>query len=58
MLASETQRGLQDLITYESFQSRANRIKDDLLVFLIEQKRTGRTVAAYGAAENTDRAMC
>ncbi len=25
-------------------------MKDDLLAFLIEQKRAGRTVAAYGAA--------
>ena len=30
--------------------SRADRVKDDLLLHLIEQKRAGRTVAAYGAA--------
>jgi hypothetical protein len=29
---------------------RAERVKDDLLAFLLEQKRAGRTVAAYGAA--------
>ena len=29
---------------------RADRVKDDLLAFLIEQKRAGRRVAAYGAA--------
>jgi hypothetical protein len=32
------------------FQPRADKIKDDLLSFLIEQKRLGKKVAAYGAA--------
>ena len=35
---------------YGDFQARADRVKDDLLVFLLEQKRAGKTVAAYGAA--------
>jgi SAM-dependent methyltransferase len=50
MLAEEALRGLQTLATYQNFQAKANRVKDDLLEFLIEQKRTGRRVAAYGAA--------
>lgn len=50
MLAEEAQRGLQTLATYQYFQAKADRVKDDLLVFLIEQKRTGKNVAAYGAA--------
>jgi hypothetical protein len=50
ILEEEAQRGLQTLCTYEDFQIKANRVKDDLLAFLIEQKRAGRTVAAYGAA--------
>jgi hypothetical protein len=50
LLADEAKRGLQALPIYRDFQSKANRVKDDLLVFLIEQKRNGRTVAAYGAA--------
>jgi hypothetical protein len=33
-----------------NFQPRANKIKDDLLSFLIDQKRAGKRVAAYGAA--------
>jgi len=37
-------------VTYTAFQARADRVKDDLLQFLIEQKRAGRSVAAYGAA--------
>ena len=50
ILQKETQHGLKDLNTYLKFQSRANKIKDDLLSFLIEQKRAGKKVAAYGAA--------
>ena len=50
MLAEEAQRGLQTLATYQYFQAKADRVKDDLLAFLIEQKRAGRRVAAYGAA--------
>jgi len=50
LLAEEARRGMRDLDTYQSFQSRAERVKDDLLLFLIEQKRAGRHVAGYGAA--------
>ncbi|WP_404375905.1 methyltransferase domain-containing protein [Vreelandella aquamarina] len=50
MLQLESSRGLQQLDTYLDFQSRANKIKDDLLYFLIKQKREGKKVAAYGAA--------
>ena len=49
-LAEEAQRGLQTLSTYQHYQAKADKIKDDLLAFLIEQKRAGRRVAAYGAA--------
>lgn len=50
ILAAEQQVGLQSLDTYRAFQSAADRVKDDLLSFLIEAKRAGKTVAAYGAA--------
>jgi len=50
VLAEEAESGLQDLHTYLDFQSQANKVKDDLLLFLIEQKRAGKKVAAYGAA--------
>jgi len=50
MLQKEIRHGLQDLNTYLSFQFRAEKIKDDLVSFLIEQKRVGKKVAAYGAA--------
>ena len=42
--------GLQTLQTYFNVQSRANKIKNDLLSFLIEQKKIGKKVVAYGAA--------
>ena len=50
MLAQEQAQGLENLSTYQAFQTRADKVKNDLLVFLIKQKRAGKTVAAYGAA--------
>lgn len=50
LLAKETRSGLQTLATYTSFQAQADRVKNDLLDFLIQQQRAGKTVAAYGAA--------
>lgn len=50
MLAEENRRGLQAEGIYKNFQIRADKVKDDLLAFLIEQKRAGKKVAAYGAA--------
>ncbi|RQO36099.1 SAM-dependent methyltransferase [Herminiimonas sp. KBW02] len=50
MLAEESRRGLQSSEIYETFQVRADKVKDDLLSFLIEKKRAGSSVAAYGAA--------
>lgn len=50
ILAREKRAGLLTLTPYLAFQQRADRVKDDLLMFLIEQKRAGHSVAAYGAA--------
>jgi hypothetical protein len=50
MLTEEVSRGLQSLTIYKNFQARADKVKDDLLTFLIEQKCVGKKVAAYGAA--------
>jgi SAM-dependent methyltransferase len=50
VLAEEVHRGLQTPATYQNFQTRANKVKDDLINFLIDQKRAGKKVAAYGAA--------
>ena len=50
LLQREAEAGLQTLLPYTSFQARANKVKDDLLDFLIRQKRAGKKVVAYGAA--------
>ena len=42
LYAEEVQHGLQYLETYRNFQSKANMLKDDLLNFLIEKKRSGK----------------
>jgi hypothetical protein len=46
----EESAGLERVETYKGFQLRAEQVRDDLLLFLLEQKRLGRRVAAYGAA--------
>ena len=50
LLATEQTQGLLDLTTYQAFQLRANRVKNDLLSYLIHQKNAGKRIAAYGAA--------
>lgn len=50
ILQEEAQRGMQTLAPYVEFQPRADTIKNDLLEFLIQQKKAGKTIAAYGAA--------
>lgn len=49
-LRGEGAEGLLDLSTYIGFQSRAERIKNAFLSFLLDEQRAGRRVAAYGAA--------
>jgi SAM-dependent methyltransferase len=50
LLAQERDCDLQTLTPYRDFQARADEVKDNLLTFLIEQKRAGKKVAGYGAA--------
>jgi SAM-dependent methyltransferase len=50
ILGEEREGGLCSLAIYKTFQSRAEAIKLDLLSFLIEAKRSGKRIAAYGAA--------
>lgn len=49
-LKQEFNYGLQSLNVYEDFQSKVDLIKNNLLEFLITQKKAGKSVAAYGAA--------
>jgi SAM-dependent methyltransferase len=50
VLARETEAGLSSAKGYQGFQLRAEKIKDDFVSFLIDAKRRGKRVAAYGAA--------
>lgn len=50
VLQQETSAGISTNACYAGFQARAERIKDDFMSFLIDSKRQGKTVAAYGAA--------
>jgi hypothetical protein len=50
VIDEEVRLGLEQLVTYLGFQARANDVKNGLLYFLLEQRRQGRKVAAYGAA--------
>ncbi len=48
--AGELDAGVATAAFYGGLQAEAERIKDELLMFLIAEKRAGRTVAGYGAA--------
>lgn len=50
MIQMELDAGMETLEFYQGFQQKALRIKMDFLLFLIEQKKQGKKVAAYGAA--------
>lgn len=50
LLAVERSFGLNRLETYQGFQTQVELVKNNLVAFLIRQKRQGRRVAAYGAA--------
>lgn len=49
LLTEEREAGLDDPETYSGFQDRVNRIKRDLLDFLIDVKNAGKSVVGYGA---------
>ena len=50
LLEKEAQYGMQTLVPYSNFQPRADKIKNELLEFLIKQKKAEKSIAAYGAA--------
>jgi sirohydrochlorin ferrochelatase len=50
VLGEEVAAGLTSVAGYEGFQARIDKVKDDFVSFLIEARRAGRKVAAYGAA--------
>jgi hypothetical protein len=50
LLGMEVAAGVTSAGFYAGFQPKADRVKNDLLSFLIAAKNAGKTVAAYGAA--------
>ena len=50
LLAVEAESGITTADFYSGFQAKADKVKDDLLSFLLETKRANKTVVAYGAA--------
>lgn len=50
LLEAEEHAGMRDRDFYLGFQVKADRVKDDLLRFLLDAQAAGQTVAAYGAA--------
>jgi 2-polyprenyl-3-methyl-5-hydroxy-6-metoxy-1,4-benzoquinol methylase len=50
LLDRETTAGMKRVVYYQGFQEQADKVKNDLLAFLLEAKSQGKTVAAYGAA--------
>lgn len=50
LLAEEKSRGMRSELFYKEFQNKADGIKNVLLQFLLDKKKTGKRIAAYGAA--------
>lgn len=50
LLETEAKAGMTTPAFYQAFQHRAEKVKDDLVLFLIDAKRRGLKVGAYGAA--------
>jgi len=50
MLKEEESFGLFDIEIYKGFQEKTDKVKNDLLDFLIQAKKENKTVVGYGAA--------
>ncbi|WP_040679667.1 class I SAM-dependent methyltransferase [Niabella aurantiaca] len=50
LLQKEKEKGMLEMPYYSNFQGKAFAIKKQLLQFLLDQQKAGKTVAAYGAA--------
>jgi SAM-dependent methyltransferase len=50
LLQREAHAGMKTATYYTGFQAKTDKVKDDFLSFLLEAKRQGKTVVAYGAA--------
>ena len=50
VLDNEIKAGITDIAFYQSFQEKAEKVKNDFTLFLIQAKNEGKIVAGYGAA--------
>ena len=50
LMAREAEAGMTGIAFYSDFQRHAEKVKDDLVEFLIDARRKGLKVGAYGAA--------
>lgn len=50
LLETEAQAGMSTPAFYQEFPRQAEKVKDDLVLFLLDSKRRGLKVGAYGAA--------
>ena len=50
LLLREKQAGMAGAPYYAGFQAKTDKVKNDFVAFLLEAKREGKSVAAYGAA--------
>ena len=50
ILEKEIEAGMNDIKFYQAFQSKAEKVKNDFTLFLIQAKNEGKKVASYGAA--------
>jgi len=50
LLSREIAEGVMSASFYLGFQSRAEKLKNDFLLYLIKAKQSGKKIAAYGAA--------
>lgn len=50
VLQHEAQAGMSTAGYYADFQAKTDKVKNDFLVFLLDARRQGKTVVAYGAA--------
>jgi SAM-dependent methyltransferase len=47
---TERKKGMNTLAYYKGFQAKVNHVKNTFLGFLLQAKKDGKTIAAYGAA--------
>jgi hypothetical protein len=50
LLEKEKLFGLADMAIYNNYQVKAEKVKNEFIAFLLEAKKNGKKVAAYGAA--------